>query len=328
MFAGYTAQEAKRQTGFEQLEADGNAMVITVDCLIVGGGPAGLMAATYLGRFRRNVLLLDDGASRAAWIPVTHNIIGYSEGVTGPGLLERMRRQADQYGARRISGHVKHLQLCDDGSFRAAWNDNEVVAAKVLIATGGLDVEPQIQDAQALVRDGLIRHCPICDAYEATGKRIALIAYGKCRIREALLLRGYTADLTVVTLGHPFDISQDENKTLETAGVKIVLQPVERLSREGDKVAAWQSAQDDPLLFDTVYSALGMQLRSELAISVGAKVDPDGALLVSAHQETTVAGMYAAGDIVHGLSQVSVAAGQAAVAATAINAGLPTLRYS
>jgi thioredoxin reductase (NADPH) len=318
----------RRQSRFKQPAADGNTVVKAVDCLIVGGGPAGLMAATYLGRFRRNVLLIDDGASRAAWIPVTHNIVGYSEGVTGPGLLERMRRQADQYGARRMSGHVKQLQLCDDGSFCAAWNDNDVFAAKVLIATGGLDVEPQIQDAQTLVRDGLIRHCPICDAYEATGKRIALIAYGKCRIKEALLLRGYTADLTVVTLGHPFDISPDEKKTLEAAGVKIVLQPVQRLSRESDKVAAWQNAKNDPLLFDAVYSALGMQLRSELAISVGAKVDPNGALLVSAHQETSVPGMYAAGDIVHGLSQVSVAAGQAAIAATAINAGLPTLRYS
>jgi thioredoxin reductase (NADPH) len=82
-----------------------------------------------------------------------------------------------------------------------------------------------------------------------------------------------------------------------------------------------------PRSFDTVYSALGMRLRSDLATALGAQADENGALLVDRHQQTTIAGLYAAGDIVHGLSQVSVAAGQAAIAATAINARLPPLRY-
>ena len=63
------------------------------DCLIIGGGPAGLTAATYLGRFRRHGLIVDAGQSRAAWIPKTHNLIGYTEGISGPALLERMRAQ-------------------------------------------------------------------------------------------------------------------------------------------------------------------------------------------------------------------------------------------
>lgn len=300
---------------------------LNVDCLIIGGGPAGLIAATYLGRFRRNVLLVDSGASRAAWIPITHNILGYSNGVTGPDLLKKMRDQADQYGARRMSGCIEKLEMQPDGSFIGTWQDGAIKAANVLVATGGLDVEPRIANARAAVRDGLIRHCPICDAYEAKGKRIALVAYGKCRIKEALLLRGYTADLTVLTLGHAAEISDEDRRTLKDAGIQIVLCPIERLTREGDQIAAWQAGERNPLKFDTVYSALGMQLRSQLAVSLGAKADDDGALTVDPRQMTTVVGLYAAGDIVHGLSQVSVAAGQAAVAATAINSGLPPLRY-
>ena len=297
-----------------------------VDCLIIGGGPAGLTAATYLGRFRRKVVLVDAGDSRAAWIPVTHNVPGFSEGVTGPGFLEILRAQADHYGARRISGSVATLVKSQE-TFSASWQGGEARAAKVLLATGGLDVEPQIPDAKALVKAGLIRHCPICDAYEARGQKIALLSYGKCRIKEALLIRGYTVDLTVLTLGHRTDIAQGDLSLLQDAGINVVIDPIARLSREGGKIAAWPAANGNPLYFDTIYSALGMKLRSELAIGLGADTDEDGALLVDRHQHTTVDGLYAAGDIVHGLSQVSVAAGQAAIAATAINGSLPSLRY-
>ncbi|MGZ5926885.1 MAG: NAD(P)/FAD-dependent oxidoreductase [Rhizomicrobium sp.] len=302
-------------------------MACDVDCLIIGGGPAGLTAATYLGRFRRNVLLVDGGESRASWIPVTHNVLGFSRGITGPQLLNSLRRQADQYGTRRMAGQVTKLKLEPDGRFHATWEQGQVCAATVLLATGGLDVEPGIEDARAAVKAGLMRHCPICDAYEATGKKIALVAYGKCRTKEALLLRGYTSDLTVLTLGHAAQLATEDVEILTKAGIEIVLRPVGGLTREGDHIAAWPSDGSAPLMFDTIYSALGMDLRSGLAMSLGAEVDEDGALLVDRHQQTSVAGLYAAGDVVHGLSQVSVAAGQAAIAATAINANLPALRY-
>lgn len=302
-------------------------MVIEVDCLIIGGGPAGLTAATYLGRFRRNVLLVDSSESRASWIPVSHNVLGFSKGITGHHLLESLREQADQYGARRIAGKVMELKRQSDGRFSATGEDGQVSAATVLLATGGLDIEPEIDNARALVKAGLIRHCPICDAYEATGKNIALVAYGKCRTKEALLLRGYTSDLTVLTLGHAAQLSASDTNILENAGIKIILQPVGRLTKESNQIAAWPSDGSPPLMFDAIYSALGMDLRTGLAIALGAEADDDGALLVDRHQQTSVPALYAAGDIVHGLSQVSVAAGQAAVAATAINAYLPPLRY-
>ncbi|MBW8707819.1 MAG: serine hydrolase [Alphaproteobacteria bacterium] len=226
-----------------------------------------------------------------------------------------------------VTGVAMMILYEEGGSFIATWTQGQVTASKVLIATGGLDVEPEIKDARTAVRDGLIRHCPICDAYEATGKRIGLISYGKCRTKEALLLRGYTADLTVLTLGRPAYIPEEEQRVLVDAGINIVLHPISRLARDKNQVAAWYSDEEPPLIFDTIYSALGMNLRSQLAVSVGAKVDEDGALVVDLHQQTSVAGLYAAGDIVRGLSQVSVAAGQAAIAATAINANLPSLRY-
>jgi thioredoxin reductase (NADPH) len=297
-------------------------MEADLDVLVIGGGPAGLAAAVYLARFRRSVTVIDAGASRASWIPVSHNIVGFPEGLSGSALLARLREQAVEYGAVLIRGEVRGLTRRPDGMFEAVVGDRVVVSARVLLATGGLDVEPDLPGIRDAVARGLVRYCPICDAYEVTGKRVGLIAFGKCRVREALLLRAYTDDLTVLTLGRQMELEDDERRMLERAGVRVLTAPVTRLQVEGDTIVAWHMADGSEQRFDTLYSALGTRVRSGLATALGAEADEDGALLVSRHQETNVPGLYAAGDVVAGLSQVSVAGGHAAIAATRINASL------
>jgi thioredoxin reductase (NADPH) len=301
-------------------------MATDAECLIIGGGPAGLTAALYLGRFRRRVVLVDSGSSRASWIPKTHNLIGFPQGISGPELLDHMREQASLHGVRWVRGNVDTLSL-KDGAFHAAIADTTISAERVLLATGGLDVEPELDNIRDAVKAGLVRYCPICDAFEAKGRRVALIAYGKCRIREAMLLRGYTADLTVLTLGRDMQLPEDKERAMHDAGIKIVRHPIVRLERIGSDAAAWPEHAQVPLSFDILYSALGTRFASTLAIQLGAEADEDGALIVDSHQHTAVAGLYAAGDVVKGLSQISVAAAEAAIAATAINASLPALRY-
>jgi thioredoxin reductase (NADPH) len=296
-----------------------------VECLVIGGGPAGLAAAVYLARFRRDVVVVDGGASRASWIPVSHNIVGFPEGVSGPDLLARLRVQATEYGARIVAGEVTALRRTDAG-FEAEVECGVQRAQRVLLATGGLDVEPELPGIRDAVRRGLVRYCPICDAYEVAGRKVALIAFGKCRIREALLLRGYTHDLTVLTLGRQMEMSAADRRTLEEAGVRVLEAPVTGLDVRGDSIAAWQMGDGSAHRFDTIYSALGTRVRSGLATALGAAADEDGALLVDRHQQTTVTGLFAAGDVVAGLSQVSVASGRAAVAATHMNASLPFAR--
>ena len=294
-----------------------------MECIIIGAGPAGLTAATYLARFRRRVLVVDGGASRASWIPVSHNLPGFPDGVPGPALLDRMRTQALRYGARIVPGRVERLEKLPGDRFAAAVGGRRVEAERVLLATGGLDVEPELPGIRDAVRRGLVRYCPICDAYEVTGQKVALIAYGKCRIKEALLLRAYTADLTVLTLGREMHIPPEERAALAEADIDVLEDPVAELAVEGDKIAAWHMRGGGKHAFDTVYSALGVDIRSGLATALGAEADEDGALIVRDHQRTSVPGLYAAGDVVRGLSQVAVAVGQAAVAATDMNRSLP-----
>ncbi len=293
-----------------------------MDCLIIGAGPAGLTAAVYLARFRRDVTVVDSGASRASWIPVSHNLVGFPHGLSGEALLARLREQATQYGATISRGEVTRLTQID-GAFEAEIDGHVVHASRVLLATGGLDVEPDLPGVRDAVRRGLVRYCPICDAYEVIGQKVALIAFGKCRIKEAMLLRAYTADLTVLTLGRQMEMPDEDRRMLQEAGIAVVDTPVNELHVEGGRIAAWHMQDGSSHRFDTIYSALGTRIRSGLATGLGAEADADGALIVDRHLRTNVPGLYAAGDVVQGLSQVSVASGHAAIAATDINASIP-----
>ena len=115
-----------------------------LDCLIVGGGPAGLTAAIYLARYRRKTRLIDSGESRAALIPESHNYPGF-RGIGGPDLLRRLRDQAVLYGAVLEQGRVSALTGDQDSVFIAECDDRQIHARFVLLASGLVDEAPQIE---------------------------------------------------------------------------------------------------------------------------------------------------------------------------------------
>lgn len=222
-----------------------------LDCLVVGAGPAGLTAAIYLARFRRKFLVVDGGASRASWIPISHNHAGFPEGIAGPELLARMRAQAERYGARIISGQVESLERLADGMFSATLGRETVHARTVLLATGVEDIEPELPNLDCAVRRGLIRHCPICDAYEVIDQKVAIIGYGRCCIREVLLLRAYTAGLTLLTLGRKVDISAEEQRALLECDVRVLDEPVSQcgMRRRADHGVANSQRRGPPFRY-------------------------------------------------------------------------------
>jgi thioredoxin reductase (NADPH) len=291
-----------------------------LDCLIIGGGPAGLTAAIYLARYRRRFMVVDAGESRTAWIPLSHNHAGFPDGVTGPDLLKRMHAQAERYGAEIRRGSVDRLDRDDDGGFTATLADGGALSARtVLIATGVIDEEPKLPDLYHAVQRGLIRHCPICDAFEVIDQKVAVIGHGSAAVSEALFLRHYTADLTLLTLGEPMGLDEAEQQLLIEAGIKVVEDPVEAVECHSDRITRLTVRGGVVHAFDTLYSALGTLSRATQAGQIGCDMEPDGRLIVDNRQQTSVPGVWAAGDIVRGLNQISVAMGQAAIAATAIH---------
>jgi thioredoxin reductase (NADPH) len=115
-----------------------------LDCLIIGGGPAGLTAALYLARFQRNVLVIDAGGSRAARIPLSRNLPGFPDGIEGPELLSRMRTQARSYGVEICQGEVRELMRVPAGAFHAEADGTSLAARTVLLATGICNREPKL----------------------------------------------------------------------------------------------------------------------------------------------------------------------------------------
>lgn len=287
----------------------------TVDVLIVGAGPAGLTAATYLGRFRRDVLVADGGEPRAAWIPLSHNMPGFPGGAGGDQILQLMRDQAERYGARFESGWVESLAVEGDG-FSATLNGRTVRARAVLLATGVEDRHPDLPGVERAIERSLVRICPICDAYEATDKAVAVIGDSDLGAREAVFLRTYSDRVTLIHVGEADALTHRED--LARLGVTIVEAPLDAVDIHEDKVTAlgWGGGRQS---FDTVYSALGTTPHIDLAVKLGAGRDGDGCLTVTAHQQTSVPGLYAAGDVVRGLNQIAVATSDAAIAATDIH---------
>jgi len=288
------------------------------DCIIVGAGPAGLTAAIYLARFHLSIRLFDSGSSRAALIPCTRNHAGFPEGISGRELLARMAEQAERYGAQRELARVTRIERADDG-FRVRVEAREFAARSVLVATGVINNRPpgmaDALHAEALAA-GLLRYCPICDGYEVTDKRVAVLGSGSHGTAEAVFLRGYTADLTLVAHDAEHALDAGCEARLAGSGIARVDGPCANFAIEGEQLA-FDTGQGR-LRFDSVYPALGSRVRSELAAEAGAVTSADGCLVVDSHQQTNVPGLFAAGDVVKGLDQISHAMGEGGVAATAI----------
>jgi len=292
---------------------------VTLDCLIVGAGPGGLTAAMYLARFHRTLGVVDAGKSRARWIPTSHNCPGFTTGVGGTELLAKLREQAEAYGAVIEDGRIASIERDGDGFLAAADDGRRWRARHVLLATGVVDVMPDMEGLEAGIARNAIRLCAICDGYEASDDRIAVLAPADEAIRHALFMRTFSSHVTAI-LSEPGEPSAENARLAAEASVCVLPPAVSMQCTEtGCEVETGSGIER----FDSLYPVLGSDSQSGLATMLGAEVDDNDELLVDAELQTSVDGLYAIGDVVSALNQISVAVGHAAIAATAIHNRLP-----
>lgn len=296
----------------------GRDMGEQVDVAIIGGGPAGLTAATYLRRFLRSVVVLDAGDSRARYIPESHNCPGFPQGVAGTELLQRMREQAQGVGARIVHAWADGLERCDEG-YAVMADGKRWQAAKVILATGLADRLPEGDWAEEAIASGALRLCAVCDAYEARDTLIAVYGPARTLPGHVRFLRGYASRLALL----PEDGALDPESAadLERLGVEVFA-PGGRLAYDGSR-CIWHAQDGTAAAFDTVYPYLGHEGRNALVADWGLRAGEEGELQVDRHQQTSRPGLYAIGDVVSGLNQIAVAVGQAAIAATHAHNPLP-----
>lgn len=292
------------------------------EALVIGGGPGGLTAAVYLRRFRRDVIVADKGHSRLSMIPVSHNYPGFPGGVPGGELLGRLREQLACYG-----GGVDDIEIAslakEDDVFVATWEGGEIRAPVVVLATGVADKGLPVEGWHEAVASGAVRLCPVCDGYDILDKRVAVASQVHNRTGHALFMRTFSCDVTLFERDTGTPLSDEEAEKLRVANVRYVASPLKGVTLTDAMEPVLHTEDGGDHRFDVFYPMLGENARSGLALSLGARCGECEKLIVDDHQRTSVPGMYAVGDVVVGLNQISVAIGQAAVAATAIHNALP-----
>lgn len=293
------------------------------DAIIVGGGFAGLTAALWLGRFRRRTLVLSSGPSRNASACAAHGYPGY-DGADPAELLAKLTQEVDQYpSVTRKDGHVG-TAVKEGDTFCVRVGERVYTSRRILVATGIEDVAPDLPEFDSFAGTS-IWHCPACDGYEYTGKRLAIMGRGPQLAGYLAEFLPYTEHLTVLTNGAEPQFSDAEAAALHRRGIPVHTEAVRRLvGHEGQ--LEWIELDDGTHLdADAIFYSVGHIPQTELIEQLGCEQGPDG-VVMNRCQETTVAGVYAAGDIAPLEEIIVVAAAMGAVAANNLHHSLaPTL---
>jgi thioredoxin reductase (NADPH) len=290
-------------------------------CIIIGGGPAGLAAALYFARFNCEALVISLEDQRARWIERTWNVPGYSEGIRGDELIARCREHALKYGATLVHGEVDAVSG-QNNDFRVRLVDGRVFHGRhVIFATGVRDTPPNFPNAYKYLGRGL-RHCPVCDGYEANGKRLAVFGTGDRVARRALFLATFTDRVTILFNGEGslHEIDPALRETLESYGIPCLEPPVVEVMDEGTEIRGFLLEDGTRIEVDRAYSAREIHPRSEVAAKMGVALNERGFIQVDAHCATNIEGVYAVGDVAGtGYAQIIIGMGQAAIAAIHIH---------
>lgn len=286
-----------------------------------------MTAALYLRRFHRRVFIADAGNSRARHIERSHNFPGFPDGIPGQELLSRLRKQVADVGGSVTQGEVTRIEARGDQGFTARIGNRTIDARTILLATGVVDQAPVLPGLEQVMRRGLLRQCPICDGHEHSGQRIAVLGDGAHARREAVFIAHFSQPVSLVPTnsdgstdcGDALASDQEFAAALEDGRVRQLPSPAAMTQLQPDGSVHLQLQDCSVHAFDVLYAALGCRPRSALAASLGVELDDSGTLRVDSRCATNVPGVYAAGDVVDALDQLSVAIGHGGIAATAIH---------
>jgi thioredoxin reductase len=303
------------------------------DAIVVGGGPAGLAAALTLGRSRRSVLLVDAGEGRNAPAAAVHNML--AQDGTPPAVLRQVgREQLARYPTVRVrEATVESARTLGDAGFRLDLRGRDgggpgagdggretVEARRLLLATGLTDELPAIAGLADLWGRSAF-HCPYCHGFEVTGRRLAVLGAGPERVRLALHLTRFSADVVLCTGGEP--PPGDLGALLAANDVPVRSEPITRFEGAGGRLEriVLEGGEPAALPRDAVFIPTVPRQRSDLAERLGCALLPDGCVEVDEFARTSVPGVYAAGDMAHRASVPTAFAAVSWAAATGTLAG-------
>ncbi len=289
------------------------------EVIVIGGGPAGLSAALYLGRYDRRVALFDSGRGRSTWHQVNHNYLGFPGGIRARTLRQRGRRQLAEFEQVTVLQHkIESLERRGD-MFAARGQAGEWCARAVIVCTGVIDHYPHFDGWEKYVGRSMF-WCITCDGYGCRDARVVVVGKTNAAATEALQLQRFTDKLTVVTDSHECLIDDDCLGRLERAGIPMICDKIMSVVGRRGQFEALLTMSGRRVELDQMFVQHGATPQTGLAEDLGVALSAEGYIAVDTEQRTSVPGVYAAGDITRYHShQVSTAVHEGGQAASAAN---------
>lgn len=279
------------------------------DCLIIGGGIAGLQAAIQLGRYNHKILVLDAGDGRSAICKSYHNILGYPDGISGPELREIGRQQAEKYGVEFIIGKAAKASKTESGFEIESDGGLTYKAKRLLLATGIMDRIPPFPELMPTLGIS-VYVCPDCDGYEVKDKSTIVMGAGNVGANMALTLSYFTDEITFVN-HEGTEVDDDKRAAMREKGIQYAEEPIEKVLAYGPDFKGVQLSNGEQLSSERGFIAFGgNEVKSQLAHQLGVDLHKNKHVLVDPRTKmTNVENVWAAGDVVAHSEQVTIALG-------------------
>ena len=290
------------------------------EVIIVGGGLAGLSAAIYLGRAKRNTLVIDAGKSMARWEPKVENYLGFPNSISGEELLRRAHLQTRRYRIHFKRDSIIRGKVAD-GRFLLRGQKGSYLCQRLLLATGIFHIPPNIPGVTPCLGHSMF-FCKDCDGFRVQGKTIAVYGWSNEAVDYALGMLFYSSCVLILTDGHAPRWDKRHARWLREYSIPIYPQPIANVVRRGRQIRAMQLTDGSRIAVDALFTTRGDIYFNKLARQLGARIDSEGEIEVDLNMKTTVHGLYAAGCVTPANCQMIIAAGQGATAAQAINRDL------
>jgi thioredoxin reductase len=287
------------------------------DCIIVGGGPAGLNAAVVLGRCRRKVLVFDTSEHRNRWSQGMHNYLTRDD-ILPADFLNLCHRELEKYSVQLLHRRIVSARKNEEQLFVVRDDDGRVYHSKrLLVATGLADHVPAIEGFDTFYGHSVF-HCPYCDGWEVREKIIGVYARNKEGWELALNLKAWTNEVTLYTDGKN-KVKPEQEAQLKANDIAVVRLPIARLEGSGTQLENIVFKDGSRAACDALFFVNGYEQQCNLAEVFGCEINRKGAVVTNRLQQTNVPGLYVAGDAAKDMHFVVVAAAEGAKAAVIIN---------
>jgi thioredoxin reductase len=287
------------------------------DCIIVGGGPAGLNAAVVLGRCRRKVLLFDTAKYRNRYSHGMHNYLTRDD-ILPTDFISLCHAELEKYSVQKLNKQVNTAQKNDSGIFEVRDENGTVYQAKkLLVATGLSDKLPTVDGFMECYGHSVF-HCPYCDGWEVRDKQLGVYARNKEGWELALSLKSWSSHVTLYTDGRN-KVKPFQRERLEANGIEVVGTAIERLEHENGMMSKILFTDGNERDCDALFFVNGYTQQCNLAEAFGCEFSSKGVIITNRMQQTNIEGLYVAGDAARDMHFVVVAAAEGAKAGVTIN---------